>query len=1396
MFVCMKSYIFSWLIILLVISESSGRDFRYLRTEDGLTDGEINSIVQDGAGNMWFATWSGLIKHDGYSFKVHQPVLGDSTSLPEKKIKFLFTDSADNLWIVSSLNLSRYNPETEIFQTYRFENYAPGTVNVLFLAEISNHLIAYAVEGLFVLPLSEADHKQATVKPLQTYENGKLFQDFYQFMGAYNNVLVLAKNNTTEPSQIFLMRLVNQPEIALELDTVLQLNEQVNDVEYCNLNDLLYIGTTNGMVAFNTETGRFGPRNFAGQDIQQILYTSNHRLYCSLPSPKIVYFDLHSGLTGSYTSNPYVAGSLIDNEIHDLYEDFSGNLWVGHQGQGISIMDLYRKKFYSYKREPYLNHTLNSNTVMCFEGTENEIFIGCRTNGLNIMSKSETTNQQLPEFRSLHFAGANVPGRTMDGIWDIGKQSDSLFWVGTDFGLFRLFRNGNTGWKMEQFQSADPIDFPIRKVFIDGNNNLWLGSHGNGLLFIPNPQTNKTGKFFRYESSADDSETLTDNVILSIFIDSKNRFWVGTNNGLNLLRGNYENLDLSGLSEPRLRFNRFVATRPDLTYLNNNEINCFFENFNGDIWIATQGGGINIYHPETEQFSHITTVDGLPSNDVIAILSDESGNLWISTNKGLARYNRFAENPGFQVYGSADGIQGEIFMVNSFYKAADGQMFFGGDNGFTCFYPNEIEHNAVSPRMVFNELRVRNRVVQVGETLYRKETLSKPINQAEKITVPYKNNSISIGISALHYQNPVNNKITYILEGLFNNWYMVDADARYVYLSNIPPGEYTFRAKTISSDGLVSDEEKSMSIVVVPPWYRTDLATILFFLTGLAIIFGFISILVNRQKLIYQKEIDKITIENNENKMQFLTNIAHELRTPLSLIVAPIEDMVKSMNVDYKWKNHLHLISRNSNYLLRLINQIIDFRKLHAGKLTFNPQRVDIVRIVKDVVLNFKGFESSRKINLLVEVPSESIFIDIDVQKIEEVLYNLISNAFKHTHDYHSISVKLGVNEPGENGNRMLKITVFNEGKEISDEDKLKIFERFYKVDEKAEGAGIGLSFAKSLVEMHNGRIEVESHPGKGVAFHVFLPMQELEPEQLEEWGATPAALSVGNPNGKSFGDFEKLNEPEKLDGKAKVLIVDDNAELGEFLVGVFSRKFQTSYASNGEEAWQLIQKTCPDIVISDVIMPGMDGLELCRKVKENRETCHIPVLLLTAKDSPEQVAEGYRVGADSYVTKPFELNLLMSQTERLIQNRMLIREKYRTQNFMVEVERSTSPRDEEFAQTVRKILEKNIADSEFNVNKLAGELNISTTQLYRRMKDLTGYSPVEFIRIVKLQKAYSLLSTRSNTVKEVCYLTGFNNMSYFIKCFREQFGVTPANFRDNGITEKVKEKVLNTFKN
>ena len=1361
-------------------------NFRYLGTNEGLIDGEINSITQDSTGNMWFATWTGLIKYDGYNYEVFRPELANKQSLPNKKIKKLYVDSYDNLWVVTLKDLSWFNKENNTFQTILFDRNDDTDLNILHLAEIKNHLIIHAVDGLYIYPLNQINNANYNVKKRDVVEFDQKVNYYFNYSVSFNNKLLFVSNHSSQPSEVFTVDIViNDQDTLLKAEKLTELENPVNFIEYVPNENNLYFATTKGLVSFSLSSSHSIMNTFfENQNIQKIIYTSNQELYCSLTEPKLLVLNLHTGHTSNYYADPNQLGTLTNSNIHSLYEDFSGNLWIGHMGQGISILNLHQKEFYTFRRKPSNKSPLNSNTIMCFEETENEIFIGSRTVGLNILRKKDIQLNKEPQYQKIPIPnGFNSVG---SGIWDIEKESDTLFWLGTDAGLFKLKKEDQI-WEIVPFGGDPAINQVVLKVFVDENKNIWFGTLNNGLYFIPAIHTNKNLNYYQYSYNPSNKTSISDNGVMEIFLDGKNRFWIGTINGLNCLTGSYENLDLSGKTKPALEFERFIAETSKENYLNNNEINCIFENYDGNIWVSTYGGGINILNPETKVFKQITTKDGLPSNDVFGILPDGTGNLWISTINGLITFNRFQKPSTFTVFNSSDGIQGNVFMINSFYKASDNMMFFGGDNGFTCFYPQKIEKNTIKPKVIFSNLMFQNEIIKVGDSLDNNVILEKNLNQTDKIVLPFSSNSFNIGVAAIHFQYPKNNKIAYFLEGYHDNWHTISASDKYIAFTNIPFGKYTLKTKAISSDNVESQNIKSLFIEIKSPWYRTWYMNILIVFFAFSSISGFVYVLINRQRLIYQKQLSEITIASNENKMMFLANIAHQLRTPLSLVIAPIEDLIKSYSTEDKnWKNHLQLIYRNSNYLLRLINQIIDFRKLNAGKLKLQLKRTDLVRVIKDVVLNFKGYESNRKVSLHLKVPSNSVFVSIDAQKIEEVLYNLISNAFKHTFDNHSITVSMHLftNEKDFRDNtKKVRITVFNEGIELSDENKSKIFERFYKVDENVEGAGIGLSFSKSLIEIHNGTIEVETIPGKGVAFHVNLSFSDIEVNKKE------THINEMEPYLIQTEKAEKnKSNPETIKDKSRVLIIEDNDELREFLVTVFSRNYICEEAANGAEGLKIIIKQLPAIVISDLIMPEMDGLELIRTLKENRETCHIPLILLTAKNTNEQIIEGFEMGADAYITKPFNVNLLLSQTARLIKNRELIREKYVTQNFMVEVESNIS-KDKEFLQMVSKQLEKNIAVPGFNVVSLSKELNISTTQLYRKLKLLTGHSPVEFIRIIKLQKAYSLLIQRNKTVKEICFLTGFNNQSYFIKCFKEQFGTTPASFRDNG---KLNETNLN----
>ena len=1381
-----RSYIVV-IVSILLVQFCYGEDFRYLRTNEGLYNGEITSTAQDHSGKMWFATWTGLASYNGYNFQFFKPELGNPLSLSDKKTHKIFIDSRDNLWVASLSGVSVFRKSDQTFHPIHLEGMPEKSYYVFAIRESKGFVLIHTNAGVFLMEPSKSKEGEFHSKKLKLYNGNAATFEYVHYMNTFKDQLVLVSNaDAYNPTRIFIAELiVNRNDTLINLQRKIVYPTGINVTAYVKEEDQLYLGTMKGISVLSISNLKITEGlYFKNRNIQNLLYASNRKIYGYSSDPALLYVNLNTRQEGRYLPDPMISGSLLDNNITCLFEDFSENLWVGHQGLGFSILNLNRKPFYTFKHDPSNSKSLTGNMIMCFNGTSRELFVGLRQGGINVTSK-QISKEGIADFQVLSYRQQTNAVSDFDNIWDIARESDSIFWVASNGGLAKLEKVGKE-WRYGKPSEQPLYTGVVRKVLVDKYHNIWVGTFDEGLIFFPALRKNPARKSYHFAFDPLNSEGISNQAVLSMLIDSKNRFWVGTNNGLNLLKTPYNQLDLSGRAKPLVKFRQFVATQPKKDFLNANEINCIFENNDGKIWVATQGGGINILNTDSITFSHLTIANGMPGNDIQGILSDPSGKKWVSTNKGFVSIDLDNKVQPFTYYNQSDGIQGETFKVNSWYKAADGEMFFGGDNGFTRFYPRDITINPIPPKIGLTYFRISGQIVNIGDTISKGNIMSKSLNETDYIELPYQKNSFSIGVGVHHFQYPEGNKIRYKLDGFNEQWITLSAANSYIYFSKVPDGKYTLHISGLSNDHIEASKERTLTIRILPPWYKTWYMTTLFLLTIIGMMGGVIYMVIRRQRISFVKQIDAIALENNENQMKFLTNIAHELRTPLSLVVAPIEDMINNYtNIEPKWKDHLNLIQRNSNYLLTLINQVIDFRKLNAGKLQLNLQTVDLVSLVKDVTANFKGMEGRRKINLKLDIPLNPLQVKVDGQKIKEVLYNLLSNAFKHTGENHCIvvslqSVAFTENSLGEHKNQ-IRMSVFNEGKDIIDSDKVKIFERFYKVSEKVEGTGIGLSYSKSLIEMHHGTISVESVNGVGVAFHVLLPVDEIEVTE------PMPAVEIEKPDylwNKNGYNSERVKEAENKVKGLTIVLVEDNTDLRTYLRDTLSATYNCQVACDGREGYELITRIVPDIVISDVIMPKMDGYELCEKLKENSKTCHIPIILLTANNASEHIVSGYTKGADAYITKPFDLSVVKAQISRLIKNRELIKEKYMTHNFMVEVSTSNLTRDDEFIIELRKLLENNLSESDFNVKKLSSDLNISTTHLYRKLKTLTGLSPVEFIRTFKLQKACELLSGSNHSIKEIGFSLGFNNMSYFVKCFREQFAVTPSSFRQSGMPE------------
>lgn len=1368
------------LSFLFEIAYSVDPEFKQLTPIDGLNNGTINDIAQDTYGQMWFATWDGLMRYDGYFIKNYKPEIGDSLSLPAKQCASLFFDSKENLWAVTMNSICRYDKSTDKFIPYKVE-YQSKSFNSARIYETSGLLIIAFREMLFYLEV-ESIQTNDTFKRLPIYDQaGNPVTLPLRYMDIVNNALWISyrldETDKSDVNKILVGRIENNRSFTCVIQDEFTIQGNVSAFAF-NKENQVYIGTTEGVYTYDIFAGStdFIPPTDK-MNVTNLLISSDNKLWIGTKKSGLGFLDLHNGTFTICKHDPNKVNSILSNIIFSLFEDFSGNLWIGHGGEGLNILNLRQKPFQTFRHDPNNKYSLSTNTILCFNETENEVLIGTNYDGLITMKFNRKTEDYV--FEKLAMPGHFIMHKDRhNSVWSIYKENDSLFWLGTNSGLIKATKNRER-WKFEQYLAEGQIG-SVRDIFIDKNKNMWLGCY-NGLYLITS-SNRRSMEYYYYGPSMDDPASLNDRTVINILLDKSGNFWIGTQSGgLNLLSKNYEELNLTGKNKPELSFIHYNANPKTNLSLNNNEINVLYEHQDGSIWIGTQGGGINVLDHKAKKIRYITIEEGLSGEDVFSLVPDGEGNLWISTNKGLSCYNLYEGN--FNNYTPSDGIQGYVFMLNSYFRSSTGKLYFGGRNGFTCFEPSLIINNKIQPKVIFSGIKIFNKDVEIGDEVSGQVVLTSALSEMQSITLTHKEYIFSIRFSIIHFQDPKDNMAEYFLEGYDKNWNLIPASTGFVTFSNLPHGRYTLKLRGCNSDNTWSEELKELEIIILPPWWQTWWAKLMFFLILLSLIAGIMILILHRQSFQHLLKIEKIELENlkelNEEKLRFFTNISHELRTPLSLTIAPIENLILKQDFSRPFVlKQLNLAHRNAKFLIRLINQIIDFRRLNAGKLKLEPELMDISMLIQEVIKNFEVFQIEKKIILSLNLPDKPFFISCDPQKMEQIFYNLLSNAFKFTPYGGTIEItiqKTSIDFNHNGQNQWLEMIVYNEGKEIPENQLDKIFERFHKIDNKTEGSGIGLSYTKSLVELHEGKIIAESVRHKGVRFKVFFPVSDI---QLNEYVKKSETLFAPDQELNLADDTMENRDSENSDDPKRelsILLVEDNNELRDFFKSYFENKYYVLEATNGQEGLTIAEESIPDIIICDIVMPVMNGLQLCESIKRHTKTCHIPVILLTAKDTMEYKVSGFEHGADAYVTKPFEIQVLDMQVKSLIRNRELMRENYRKRNFVIDVSSNDASKDDLFIVKVKGLIEENLDDPAFSVNHLSKTLFLSKTQVYRKIKALTGYSAVEFIRIIRLVKAAEMLKTSDLSVKEVSFRTGFNNSSYFIKCFREHFDVTPS---------------------
>lgn len=1317
--------------------------FSYISINEGLSQSTVFSIDQDKRGNMWFATYDGVNKYDGYAFTVYQHNEDDPNSIANDISRIVKTDSQGRVWIGTRDGLSRYDEEKDIFQNFFYEKKGKH-LQVNGIEEISpEQLLISTPEGLIMFDIKESkfiddSFSTAMHKTIAStlYRQGDLIYIGTPTDGLYNYSITQKTFEKvipilgTKQIQAILQQSPTRIWVATEGAGLFLINPKTKEIK-------------------NYLHSPSNPKSISSNYIRSLAMDSQNRLWIGTFNDLNIY---HEGTDSfaSYSSNPVENGSLSQRSVRSIFMDSQGGMWLGTYFGGLNYYHPIRNRFKNIRNIPYKN-SLSDNVVSCIvEDKDKNLWIGTNDGGLNLYNPitQRFTSYTLQEDENARGIGSN----NIKAVYVDEKKS--LVYIGTHAGgLSILHRNGGQVENFNQ-RNSQLVNENVYAILPDGEGNLWLGTLSALVRFNPEKRS-----FTTIEKEKDGTPVVSKQ-ITTLFRDSHKRLWIGGEEGVSVFQ--QEGLDIQKAS---------ILPVSNVTKL---FTNCIYEASNGVIWVGTREG-FYCFNEKDKQIKRYNTTNGLPNNVVYGILEDSFGRLWLSTNRGISCFN--PESEKFRNFTESDGLQSNQFNTSSYCRTSVGQMYFGGINGITTFRPELLLDNPYTPPVVITKLQLFNKVVRPDD-----ETgiLTKNISETGSITLKSWQTAFSIEFVVSNYISGQHNTFAYKLEGYDKEWYYL-TDSRTVSYSNLPQGTYQFLVKAANSDGKWNPIPTALEIIVLPVWYKTWWALLIFFATFVGFITFVFRFFWMRKSMEAQLEIERRDKEHqeeiNQMKMRFFINISHELRTPLTLILTPLQEIINKIS-DRWTRNQLEYIQRNANRLLHLVNQLMDYRRAELGVFELKAKKGNAHQLIQDNFLFYDKLARHKKITYTLHSELEDKEVLFDANYLELIVNNLLSNAFKYTESGQSITVTL----KEENGWLLLQVSDTGIGIPINKQGK--IFERFYQIESEHVGSGIGLSLVQRLIELHHGRIELDSEENKGSTFSVYLPqdLSVYKPSELASNDEQNEEEQVYSTNSKAmyFIDTEKVENESVESGDKKrgtILIVEDNNEIRRYLSNGLADLFNTLEAGNGEEALEKLKDNEVDVIVTDVMMPVMDGIKLCKNVKQNIRTCHIPVIILSAKTDIKDQMEGLQMGADDYIPKPFSLAILTTKIQNMMRTRRRMLDKY-AKSLEVEPEKITfNAMDEALLKRAMTIVEKNMDNIEFSTDEFAREMNMSRSNLHLKLKAITGESTIDFIRKIRFNEAAKLLKDGRYTVAEVSTMVGFNTPSYFATSFKKYFGCLPTEY-------------------
>lgn len=1301
--------------------------------DDGLINNEITAIHQDAYGFIWLGTRGGLNKYNGYEFTTIRATPGSTNNLHSQAVEVI-AESKNILWIGNKTGgLNRYDILTDSITHYN----PPATVKIheikSLLVTKSGDLFIGALHGLYIL------------------RKGK-------FLIVDNALTVTALAQDDQEGiwvgSTFGLFKYDSHENRLDSINLGPKRFEITSIAIDRQSKNLFLGTWgNGLVKYNREDRSYkkylsGVTGLSSNHTYRVMMDRHRNVWAGTWGGGLNKFDISSETFEHVNIKPFDVYNKDYDIVLSIMQDDAGILWIGTDGGGVCKLDPYRKKFKTISNAGVSKPILtNTHITALYEDVYGGLWLGTKGGGVSYSSDRKNFIQKDLGFTTIR----------------INKffENNNDLWVGTGDGLV-IFKNYKYSsqkiWVSRINADTTSLSGPkVTCLVKDKSGIIWIGTQEHGLNRVVSFKKD-IPVFKRYPERVGVAGALQNDRISCLLVDKSNRLWIGTYDGLHLYNREKDNFEV------------IPSKNENHIGLSNNTILSMAEDDYGNIWVGTQQGVNKLSFSDSGklEIESFYQSPGFPSDYIHAVLIDHENNVWMSTNKGITKYNIRIKN--FRNFDTRDGVSSSTFSENAAYLRADGEMLFGSINGVTNFYPDSIFLNHYKPPVYITKLQINNQEVGVGNEIMQHKVLSKALFLTPEIRLSYRENIISFSFAALDYHASDKNQYQYKLEGFDENW--VDAGyRRNVTYTNLPSGTYTFKVKASNSDQIWSDDVATLQIAISAPPWKTWWAYLIYFLLIGGLLWLSRHIKLKRiylqnslaiAKLNYQKEH-----EIAEIKSRFFTNISHEFRTPLTLMMGPLEDLATDDKLNITVKNTIRKIQNQSKRLLSLINQLLDFHKAETNALKLNTAYHDIIALTKSIASSFEEEAERKNIQLTFLANKKELYVLIDKEKLESIVYNLLSNAFKFTPAGGDISLQ--VNYIQDN-HPTCELIVADTGKGINAEEKKKVFDRFYQVAQaepgKYIGTGIGLAFVKDLVELHSGTIVLEDNQPQGSVFKISIPAKTVEYRE-DNWVATAIDEAP-----------EQLGEEDKEQAEPPILlVVEDNEELSQYLCKVLSRSGDVIAAKDGREGLEKALQTIPDLVVSDVMMPEMDGYALCKALKGDNRTSHIPVILLTAKSDDLSHIEGIKLGADIYLGKPFKPDLLTSHVKNLIKSRKKLKELFAQRLNLAPSEVEVASFNEEFIKSAIHFVEENMEKDEFSIDDLAIKLNMSRSTFYRKLKALTGMSGSDFIRTIKLQRSAQLLETGEYTVSMAAFSAGFNDLKHFRKSFQKQFGTTPSEY-------------------